>query len=378
MAAGAVGTLMVVKGKVWIIDGKGKKSKARVGKKIKAKDTIECETDSRAKLVMLDKNIIHISPESKISLAKYEFDPKAKKKDVLIDVLYGKVRSNVKQKYDGDQSKFQVKTKAAVAGVRGTDFLGGYNAKSNKAQFVTFSGAVEVGTVGKNGKIINAVILPPGQMVTAGNGQINKPEKVSKQDLNDMNNDSSGGEERLPADDGGPSIEGGGDESGDQGGAEGDQAGVEGGSEPSLEGEAGMEGPEGEGGMEMAGPEGEGGMAGPEGDGGMAGPEGGDSMTGGDTMAGGEPGPGPDSGSMIDFGTEGGSEGGMNELIGLTPEGTEFSDPTRDLAGDTTAILPPPLPPPPPEIIDVPEVTCPPICPDLITGGKTRLIIDIK
>ncbi len=166
------GTLRVVKGDVQVLSHKTKeKTRARIGGKVFPMDRIMTGKDARAKIVMIDKNEINISPESEVILQKYEYQPEQGKKDVLLNVIYGKVRSKVEQKYDGKTSKFQVRTPGAVAGVRGTDFLAGYNRSSAQTEVVTFSGQVEFGAPGPGGTIINAVPVAAGQSSWSLKGQ---------------------------------------------------------------------------------------------------------------------------------------------------------------------------------------------------------------
>ncbi len=192
-AAKVHGVFRVVKGKVKIKSGKnGKTKRAKLGAKVYPRDTIITEKNSRAKIIMSDKNIINVSPESQIVFQKYEFDPKKKKKNVLINVLYGKVRSKVNQKYNGKTSKFQVKTPSAVAGVRGTDFLASFNKSNNASQVVTFEGRVTFGLPGANGSIQNPVSIGVGQFAKSIAGQIPTPPKViPPQKLAAMDNSSN-------------------------------------------------------------------------------------------------------------------------------------------------------------------------------------------
>ncbi len=191
LADKVIGSLAVVKGKVEIKDAKGKIANARVGSKVKEKDTILTGADSRAKLVMVDENVLNISPDSQINLESYKFEPDKNEKNVSINVLYGKVRSTVNQKYEGE-NKFHVKTPAAVAGVRGTDFLAGFNSLKKESQFVTFEGKVEVGQAGPGGSIVNAVMVNPGQATIATVGAIPAPpQAMPKTTLADMNKEST-------------------------------------------------------------------------------------------------------------------------------------------------------------------------------------------
>src|SRR5688572_29475510 len=72
------GIMMVVKGDVKVTTG-GKVEAAKVGKKVLPGDTITAGPDSRAKIVMSDKNVLNISPDSKITIEKYSNDGGANK-----------------------------------------------------------------------------------------------------------------------------------------------------------------------------------------------------------------------------------------------------------------------------------------------------------
>ncbi len=186
------GILRVVKGDVQIKSAKtGTASRARIGEKVFPKDIISTGKDARAKIVMVDNNEINVSPNSQIEIQHYEYDPAAGKKEVLLNVLYGKVRSKVEQKYDGKTSKFQIKTPSAVAGVRGTDFITSYTPSTNSSSIVTFEGRVEFGIPGPNGTIANAVFVAPGQQASNnGTAAPSTPAPVPRDELVKMDNDT--------------------------------------------------------------------------------------------------------------------------------------------------------------------------------------------
>lgn len=187
------GVFMVVKGDVTVISSKsGKNEPAKMGSKVYPKDTVVAGKDSRAKIIMTDKNVLNISPESKIEITNYEYKNDGEKKNVLLNVLYGKVRATVNQKYDEEENKFHVKTPSAVAGVRGTDFLTSYNSQSKQSQIITFSGAVQVGNVGANNNILNPVIVKPGQSTTVQYGSSPQPPvALPKSELVSINKESN-------------------------------------------------------------------------------------------------------------------------------------------------------------------------------------------
>jgi hypothetical protein len=186
------GVLRVVKGDVQVKNAKGEATKARIGGKVYPKDVIVTGKDARAKIVMVDNNEINVSPESQIEIQHYEYDPAGGKKDVLLNVIYGKVRSKVEQKYDGKTSKFQIKTPGAVAGVRGTDFLMGFNRADQTSRVVTFEGRVDFGMPGPGGSILNPVSVAPGMTaaVNASGSAPSSPAPMPKEELANMDNDS--------------------------------------------------------------------------------------------------------------------------------------------------------------------------------------------
>lgn len=187
------GVLRVVKGDVQVKNSKGETAKARIGGKVFPKDIVITGKDARAKIVMVDNNEINVSPDSQIEIQHYEYDPAGGKKDVLLNVIYGKVRSKVEQKYDGKTSKFQIKTPSAVAGVRGTDFMMGFNKTEKTSQVVTFEGKVEFGTPGPGGSIQNPVFVSPGMTaaVNSSGAAPSAPAPMPKDELAKMDKDSA-------------------------------------------------------------------------------------------------------------------------------------------------------------------------------------------
>lgn len=198
-ANAACGEIAVSKGDVKIENSKTKKAvPAEKGSKVCQGDIVVAGPMARAKVVMEDGNELNISPESRIVLEEYVYKPADNKKKVMLNVLYGKVRTATKEENmygdkaaDGQANSFQVKTKSAVAGVRGTDFLTSFDRRSNRAEVITFRGRVEVGTLGPRGVILNAVNVGAGQKTEAVLGQPPSPPKsVPKVDMDRANNDS--------------------------------------------------------------------------------------------------------------------------------------------------------------------------------------------
>ncbi|MES2802123.1 MAG: hypothetical protein V4654_06495, partial [Bdellovibrionota bacterium] len=67
----AYGLLMIVKGQVQVVKMKTQAVGAKVGSKVYPLDTIITGKDSRAKIVMSDRNIINVLPETKLRIDQY-------------------------------------------------------------------------------------------------------------------------------------------------------------------------------------------------------------------------------------------------------------------------------------------------------------------
>lgn len=192
LAQDTYGTMMIVKGDIKVASTKsGKTESGKVGFKVFAGDTIVSGSDSRAKIIMSDKNVLNISPDSKMTIAKYENNAAKDTRNVELKVDYGKVRASVEQNYDGEKNKFNIRTPTAVAGVRGTDFIAGFNSATRQTTVVTFTGVVAVGTPGPNGQIANAVFVKPNQQTSVSEGKTpESPKAVSKEQIQQMNQES--------------------------------------------------------------------------------------------------------------------------------------------------------------------------------------------
>lgn len=133
-----VGAVHTVMGKAWLKLPSGEKMKVVKGTRVHEKDQIETMLRGHVKIVFDDGNVANIKPSSKILVQEYSM---GKDKRALLKLIKGKVRSKVKQKYEGnDTSYYRVKTKSAVAGVRGTDFVVEY---SNKDRLITKVSTIE-------------------------------------------------------------------------------------------------------------------------------------------------------------------------------------------------------------------------------------------
>lgn len=166
----------------------GQLTNARKGNPVAAGDTLVSANGGRAKIIFKDKNEIEVSPNTELELERYETTPS--RRSALIKLVTGRVRARVPQKL-GPEERFQVKTPAPIAGVRGTDFITSYDYLTKKTQVVAFEGTVEFGLPTPGGGIADSVAVSAGQSsATIGDAPPTKPTAVPKAELETLDRDT--------------------------------------------------------------------------------------------------------------------------------------------------------------------------------------------
>ena len=187
------GTFVLVKGKVFIEAADTTRAEAKVNSKIYEGQTVITEADSRAKIVMSDRNIINVLPNTKLKIEKYKTS--AREKSVSLNLIEGRVRTNVEQDYDNKNNKFEVRTSTAVAGVRGTQFITSYNKDNQLTEVVTINGRVSLMSIAKAGlgkSLPVEVSVSKGEKVQISNdGKATDPVKIPKQEFKNIEVESN-------------------------------------------------------------------------------------------------------------------------------------------------------------------------------------------
>jgi ferric-dicitrate binding protein FerR (iron transport regulator) len=119
---------------------RGKMSSSAKGSRLVAYEYIQTpDANSSARLVLADGSEIRVYPRTLLRIGPVVLNAKLKRR-VSIDLLAGSIKTHAQ--YGGRGSQFDVKTRTAVAGVRGTDFrvavAGGFT------RVETTGGAVEL------------------------------------------------------------------------------------------------------------------------------------------------------------------------------------------------------------------------------------------
>lgn len=118
-----VGNVKVLSGSVSITHADGRRLVVNGESRVRETDTVESAADGKALVTFEGGNKLHVHPETVVQVREYrdQADPASRK--ALLQLIKGKIRNQVEQKYNGKTSSYRVMTTAAVAGVRGTDFV---------------------------------------------------------------------------------------------------------------------------------------------------------------------------------------------------------------------------------------------------------------
>lgn len=122
---GEVAAVKSLEGSAWLKLPDGSKVAVIVGMAVYEKDTLQTEDGGKVALEFKDGNVTHVQSGSAMKVNQY--DLAAEKRKAVLDLLKGQIRNQVKQKYNGETTSYQIRTKTAVAGVRGTDFVVSYS-----------------------------------------------------------------------------------------------------------------------------------------------------------------------------------------------------------------------------------------------------------
>ncbi len=147
----AVGHAKLVRGEAHIV--------LALGMVVQPDDHIVTADDGRVRIRFPELSEIFVSPSSDIVVTESLIEKRAgpSKRTILLNLVKGRVRSRVQGRYGDDkygdgESKFEVKTKSAVAGVRGTDFVVSFEPGENewKTEVRTLTGSVSLDGRGAN------------------------------------------------------------------------------------------------------------------------------------------------------------------------------------------------------------------------------------
>lgn len=129
-----VATVKMLRGNVDVLT-LGKTAKLKVNDWVEQGAVIKTSDKSFVKLILIDNSQVNVGPNSEMKIETF-----TGKDTGVIDLVKGKIRSQVTKGSFNDKSKIIIKTQNAVMGVRGTDFLISYNGVATST--VLFEGEI--------------------------------------------------------------------------------------------------------------------------------------------------------------------------------------------------------------------------------------------
>jgi len=145
-SAEIVGKIKVFSGSVSLVDETGRRRVVKTEEIVREKDRVEAAEDGAAILSFEGGNKLHVLPGTWVAVQEFKAPRQEDSRRVLLHLIKGKIRNQVVQKYNGEMSSYRVTTKAAVASVRGTDFVVSHQEESggrHQTRVETIKGLVQ-------------------------------------------------------------------------------------------------------------------------------------------------------------------------------------------------------------------------------------------
>ncbi|HXQ21261.1 MAG TPA: FecR family protein [Candidatus Acidoferrales bacterium] len=138
-----VGTVAAVEGAAEI-GRNGTFAAANLGVPVSQGDELRTGQPGRLRVVFQDDSVISLSDDSTVTIDQQIFNAAAGTSHSLMQLLKGKVNALVSEYYHRSGAAYEIKTKTAVAGVRGTEFAMTYNPQDEVTEVVGITGVVQV------------------------------------------------------------------------------------------------------------------------------------------------------------------------------------------------------------------------------------------
>lgn len=126
-------------------------------------DILRTKSDGSAEITFIDKSVMKVGPRSRLGVDEYLFKPDEGKRSASLKLFRGKAGFNIwKANFPAEGNKFEMKTRTAIAGVRGTEgilYTDGVErvyVKEGKIEFSNPLGSVMV-TAGRVGEVLSGM-----------------------------------------------------------------------------------------------------------------------------------------------------------------------------------------------------------------------------
>ena len=144
--AQVVGRITQMEGRVDVLKGgKLPATPAKVDDSLQVGDVVRTKSLSKAQLTFMDNSVVTISPESRLAIEEYMFDPAQGKRSAVLQMFQGLAHVVVTKLFKVQDPDFLVKTHTAVMGVRGTEI--GLRLHPNASTIMNFEGLTQVANI---------------------------------------------------------------------------------------------------------------------------------------------------------------------------------------------------------------------------------------
>jgi hypothetical protein len=108
-------------------------------------DVLRTKSLSKAQITFIDNSTMTISPESRVAIEAYMFDPAKEKRSAVLKLFQGLAHVVVSKVFKSAEPDFVIKTHTAIMGVRGTEF--GIRLQPNSSTILNLEGVLQVGNI---------------------------------------------------------------------------------------------------------------------------------------------------------------------------------------------------------------------------------------
>lgn len=166
-------------GTVASLDGHGEVGRAgawtdaAIGSAIHQGDELRTGRPGRMRIVFQDDSVISLGENSHLIIDEHVFDPSRGKVRSFLQLVRGKVETLVSEYYNQPGATSEVKTKTAVSGVRGTEYIMTYDEHSETTEIIGVSGHVAVH--GSRDLVGHEVLITAREITTVTRGGFPSP-----------------------------------------------------------------------------------------------------------------------------------------------------------------------------------------------------------
>lgn len=182
-ASPGAGFVAAVRGEVSIERGT-ETHVARIGFMVQAGDVLLTGPKSRLKVLLSDDSVLALGSKSRLEIKRHLFE-KNGKRSTSLRLVRGQIRALVHKMVADKKPDFEVRTRTAVAGVRGTEFALDAGADGQGGRLVTFSGSVL--WAANEGE---PILVAAGEASQASELGVDKPVALAAADLRAIRNET--------------------------------------------------------------------------------------------------------------------------------------------------------------------------------------------